>query len=386
LSTTDIGFLHSVSIKIFVKGRFSGTGVLYSKGGEHYAFTAAHVLYGKSYEYDAEILVTDISIETPSGDHLKSIVQEIITPDDFKSADIDIAAIRIESASISAEMPSFTIADKIVPDSSYFFRGCPLQAVTEFRNFFKFEMNDFSDDKIKLKGPAEDFLFMASAGDNSQDGLSGSGIFFRHDKLYCLCGVFIGMSDRDAAYCLVDAILITALQKKLNLDCASPIPKSSEFLERLNMFRRKVDQNEIARFLKEKHVHVCNLKRKMGIICDQNEAETQDKVSTHIQSFLIGSAFLEYLEENNFGEVKEKHDELLESYKLTLKQGANLVFKLEDAVNKYESFRKDYEQLVAQEFSKYRLSQAKLKSLSSFGIASCLAICDFNIRYREEQP
>ncbi|HEX3044746.1 MAG TPA: hypothetical protein VHY08_08310, partial [Bacillota bacterium] len=249
MNTTDIVFLDNVSIKIFVKGRFSGTGVLYSKGEEHYAFTAAHVLYGKSYEYDAEILVADISIEIPSGDHLKSIVQEIITPDNFKSKDIDIAAMRIESASIPAKMPSFTIADQIVPDSSYFFRGCPLQAEKEFRNFFKFEMNDFNADKIKLKGSAEDFLFMASAGDNSQDGLSGSGIFFRHDESYYLCGVFIGMSDRDAAYCLVDAISINVLQKKLNLDCASPIPKSSEFLESLNMFRRKVDQNEIDRFL-----------------------------------------------------------------------------------------------------------------------------------------
>lgn len=302
--------LKIVSVKIYIKKVFVGTGVFYSGSNKYYVFTAAHVICGK--EGTAFFNNTDISITFENvncnGNYK---ITNIFIHDDYLSKDIDIAAIELQQLKFDPEIYGFDINDIRIPDAKLFFRGCPSQADNNYTNFTNYEYNEEVDEyKFIIKGPSTDFTHLSMNSDDSLNGISGSGVFCANGDTNYLYGIVVGCVNRDAAFGLLNCIKLSSLKTKLGLTLNTPIIKYSDICERINAFRNDIEDVEIDSFISKTNEQVCNLSRKMNVIVNGDIKDLSNKIRAHVLSYLYGDALLKYLQDNS-PYIKLKHDKLL---------------------------------------------------------------------------
>lgn len=227
MNQREIEFLKNVTVQIFNDDCVVGNGTIFKFDDISYVVTAAHVLYGKDYSETSD------SKRIKINDRLLDI-KKCHTLPDFKQNDLDIAIAEIE---LDYNEPDYRCAATSIlsSDSECFFRGSPLFAGEEKRNFSDLTLTDIPGETFILRDKNKTFSQNRREAANSFDGISGSGIFTSKKNKFYLCGVVVGFPDERQYMDLIECYSIESVKGINILKDLSIIYDTTESLYQHNL-------------------------------------------------------------------------------------------------------------------------------------------------------
>ncbi len=370
-----IDLLDEISVKIHINDILVGSGTFFTNREEVFVITAAHVIHGE--KYDREVTCESINVIHAVKGEFSCI--EIISKPEFAKKDIDIIMLKIDvDCKYNSEIKICNSLNQ--KDASYSFKGYPIIKKGESHNFLNCTLNDKVNNKFELQGTTEQFLQLIEGSENNFNGISGSGVITTLSNTHFLTGIVLGFCNSHGEFCTFNCLNINPVFDLIDVEEESIIPIEGVFDE-LDKFKTSTSKKAIEEFKSNNIVEICNLDRKMDLIC-KNESDKNKKVDNHIECYLMGESLIRSFE-SSFKSIFKKHSKLLETYKRKISQTSQTAYSPEDVTKMYNKHLDEYNKMVENEFVNIHLSTANKTILTSYGFSYLLALCDLDIRYEE---
>jgi len=216
--------LRELSVKVRVNGGHTGTGTILSSNKSTFLVTAAHVIFGKSFEHIQDITPGDVSAELDK-DTTVYACEFFGSQNEWKKH--DVIAIKLEMPS-GITIPDVYISDMIEESGLRFiFRGTPNVTGNEFKFYEGFQFDDKNNDeehRVSIHGDSKYLTdFNGIMGAELNAGVSGSGIFLETQTTPYMLGVVTSVPYENGAFGAFNASLIEPVRKYIEMDyCKIP--------------------------------------------------------------------------------------------------------------------------------------------------------------------